>query len=228
MPKIASKRLALSDIPPTDASVDALIEFAHTFDAYRFWGSVERCAEIANAHDHSSIDKIRTCLFFEARSWHFCGEDPDDEALEYWRSLVAAIRHQIQRSDSESIAWFIGAIRRLSSDERVPDRTPGYNKYNTQRDHWLGWLDPTAGTGTYPRKTSKDRDARDVYNRIVEPRMLLWLISAAGVRPELLQAARQAAEGAPSLAGKSAAIRRHVPWPVVADALLKAPGSNVA
>jgi hypothetical protein len=120
---------------------------------------------------------------------------------------------------SESIEWLASAIGRLPSDDRVPDGAPGYNRYNTQKDHWLGWLDPAAGTGTYPRANGPQRDARDVYNRIVEPKMLLWLMTAAGVRSELAHAAKLAADGATSLAGKSAAIRRHVPWHVVAEAL---------
>lgn len=124
-------------------------------------------------------------------------------------------------NNPESIAWLIRVIQQLPSDQRVPDRTPGYNNYNTQKDHWLGWLDPTAGTGTYPRKTGKDRDARYVYNHIVEPKMLLWLISAAGVRPDLLAAAEQSARGEPTLAGKAKAIRRRVPWSIVATALLQ-------
>lgn len=125
------------------------------------------------------------------------------------------------RSDSRSVDWLIQAIRRLPPDKRVPDRTPGYNNYNTQKEHWLGWLDPTAGTGSYPRRARSDRDARYVYNHIVEPKMLLWLVSAAGVSPELLDSAERAAKTASTLAGKSAAIRRHVPWSEVAAALSK-------
>ena len=49
--------------------------------------------------------------------------------------------------------------------------------------------------------------------------MLLWLIAAAGIREDLLIAAEKAAESATSLAGKSAAIRRNVPWPEVFAAL---------
>ncbi len=119
----------------------------------------------------------------------------------------------------DSMEWFIQAIRGLPSDEPVADRQPGYNNYRTQKDHWLGWLDPDSNTGTYPRRSAPERDARYVYNRIVEPQMLLWLISASGVRQELVHAAARAAEEAASLAGKSAAIRRHVPWQVVAAAL---------
>jgi hypothetical protein len=123
------------------------------------------------------------------------------------------------RVEPESIEWLIQAIRRLPSDEPVPARTPGYNKYTTQKDHWLGWLDPNAGTGTYPRRAGRDRDARYVYNHIVEPKMLLWLIAVSGVGPELLHSAKEAAKRAPTLQGKSAAIRKCVPWSIVADAL---------
>ena len=119
-----------------------------------------------------------------------------------------------------SIAWLTQAIRGLPSDEPVAPRQRGYNNYRTQKEHWLGWLDPTSGTGTYPRRSAPDRDARYVYNHVVEPQMLLWLISASGVAPERVQAATRAAAAASSLAGKSAAIRKQVPWPDVAAALL--------
>lgn len=120
----------------------------------------------------------------------------------------------------DSIEWFIQAIRRLPSDEPVANRQPGYNNYRTQKDHWLGWLDPNSGTGTYPRRSAPGRDARYVYNHIIEPKLLFWLISASGIDPELVKAATQAAEAASSLASKSAAIRKQVPWPKVAAALL--------
>ena len=121
--------------------------------------------------------------------------------------------------ESISIARLVEAIRRLPSDARVPDRTPGYNNYNTQKDHWLGWLEPVVGRGSYLRSTGPDRDARFVYNHIGEPKMLLWLISAAGIDKSLIRAAEEASTEAESLAGKCAAIRRHAPWPDVVKAL---------
>ena len=120
---------------------------------------------------------------------------------------------------SRSVDWLLQAIRRLPADKPVPAGTPGYNKYSTQRDHWLGWLDPTSKTGTYPRKAGSGRDAQYVYNNIVEPKMLLWLISAAGVKASDVGAAERAAKGATSLPAQSAAIRKHVPWSAVAAAL---------
>jgi hypothetical protein len=121
--------------------------------------------------------------------------------------------------ESNSIGRLVEAIRSLPSDAPVPDRTPGYNNYNTQKDHWLGWLDPTLGRGSYLRSASSERDARSVYNHIGEPKMLLWLISATRIDKTLVKAAEEASWEAESLAGKCAAIRRHVPWSVVEKAL---------
>lgn len=123
-----------------------------------------------------------------------------------------------------SIEWFADAIRRLPDDKEVPEGQCGYNKYTRQKDHWLGWLDPKSGTGTYPRSNAPGRDACDVYNRIVEPMMLLWLISAAGVEGKLVWEAVAAVlntDKASSLQSKSKAIRSNVPWSVVASALSK-------
>lgn len=118
-----------------------------------------------------------------------------------------------------NIEWFIQAIRALPSDEPVAPGTPGYNRYTTQKAHWLGWLDPSAGTGTYPRSAAPGRDAKYVYNHIVEPKLLLWLISAAGVDAELVQVARERASAAVKMPSKAAAIRRVVPWAVLSEHL---------
>ena len=123
------------------------------------------------------------------------------------------------RTSTESIDWLAKAIALLPSGESVPLGTPGYNTYTTQKAHWLGWLNPSAGTGTYPRASKPNRDARDVYNRIVEPNLLLWLAQAAEVSPTFIAAATTEASGKSKLASKSAAIRRHVPWSVLAAAL---------
>jgi hypothetical protein len=64
-----------------------------------------------------------------------------------------------------------------------------------------------------------NRDARYAYNHIVEPKMLLWLIPAAGVKPALVRAARLAAKGPKTMMAQSAAIRRVVPWDMLAERL---------
>ena len=132
------------------------------------------------------------------------------------------------REKSESIEWLAKAISRLPSDRAVPRGTQGYNTYTTQKDHWLGWLNPAAGTGTYPRASSTRRDARDIYNRIAEPKLLLWLAEAAEVSPHLITAARREADGKEKLNSRAAAIRKHVSWLVVSEALRRKVGTGAA
>jgi len=132
------------------------------------------------------------------------------------------------RSPSESVAWLASAISELPSDDPVPPGTQGYNTYTTQKAHWLGWLNPGVGTGTYPRSGRPERDARDVYNRIVEPKLLLWLARAADVNPELLAAAIADASHKSKLASKSAAIRKNIPWAVLVEALRRRLGDSAA
>ena len=89
--------------------------------------------------------------------------------------------------ESISIAEFRRAIERLPSDQ--PRSQPGV-WYQTQKEHWLGWLREYEGPGAYGRKPNQSRDAKFAYNHVVCPEMLLWLIEAAGVRQELVTGAR--------------------------------------
>jgi hypothetical protein len=61
--------------------------------------------------------------------------------------------------------------------------------------------------------------ARAVYNRIVEPKMLLYLAEAAGVDAATVARAREAAASATSMMQASGRVRRIVPWDVVAPLL---------
>jgi hypothetical protein len=115
-----------------------------------------------------------------------------------------------------SIRQFISAIRRLPADKPVSDPRKWYT---TQKEHWLRWLRDYHRSGAYGRKTGKNRDAQYAYNHIVEPKMLLWLVAAARVNPDLVHAASRASNRAATMPGKSASIRKHVPWSEVAAAL---------
>jgi hypothetical protein len=106
--------------------------------------------------------------------------------------------------------------------KRLPSDAPRIRHgiwYRTQKEHWLGWLSEYDGPGAYGRIVRAGRDARFVYNHIVCPDMLLWLAEAAGVNPQVVEAARNEAIQKVSLQSKSAAIRRHVPWSEIAQAL---------
>lgn len=83
----------------------------------------------------------------------------------------------------------------------------------------MGWLGEYHGPGAYGRKSDAKRDARYAYNHIVEFKMLLWLIEAAGVRNGLVISAQRACKGASSLQQKSGTIRKHIPWDEVEMAL---------
>jgi hypothetical protein len=54
-----------------------------------------------------------------------------------------------KRTASKNTDWSIEAINDLPADATVPKGTQRYNVYRTQKEHWLGWLDPSAGTGIY-------------------------------------------------------------------------------
>lgn len=131
--------------------------------------------------------------------------------------LVPKSNRTCRVGTSMTINQFIRIIRGLRSDEPCIDPSKWYT---TQKEHWLGWLGEYHGPGAYGRQTIVKRDARYAYNHIVESKMLLWLIEAAGVRNGLIISARRACKEASSLQQKSAAIRKHICWDELETALL--------
>lgn len=91
--------------------------------------------------------------------------------------------------------------------------------YDSQKDHWLGWLREYDGPGYYGRETWA-RNAAFVYQHIQCAPMLLWLAEAAGIARPLLQAARDAVlSAAPRNAARCRALREIIPWVEVETAL---------
>ena len=115
-----------------------------------------------------------------------------------------------------SIKQFFFAIYDLPSDK--PKNTPE-KWYKTQKEHWLGWLAEYGGSGAYGRKGGRNQDAEFAYNHIVEYRMLLWIIEAAKVERKLVKQAKTVVDEKKSMASNAAAIRKIVPWKVLATAL---------
>jgi hypothetical protein len=108
------------------------------------------------------------------------------------------------------------AIQRLPADEPVKQAGVWYL---TQKEHWLGWLKDYNTKGAYGRIPGRNRDARYAYNHAVNPGLLEWLVTSAGVDPKLVRAARSAAAREKTMMAQSGAIRRVVPWEVVAERL---------
>ena len=106
--------------------------------------------------------------------------------------------------------------------------------YQTQNEHWLGWLDAYNGPGGYNRKNA-DRSAEFVYNHVVNPQMLVYLAEAINIDRILFdEATKSALSRHGSMSSMSAAIRRIIPWPIVEEALgvslklQKPPTPNIA
>ena len=114
-----------------------------------------------------------------------------------------------------SIDKLAAAIEALPEDEEN-HRTDVW--YRTQKEHWLGWLASYQGPGAYGR-AQFNRDAQFAYNHIVNPYMLLWLVEAAGVDRSLVKSAHEASEIGTTLMQKAGAVRKAVPWGVVARCL---------
>jgi hypothetical protein len=112
---------------------------------------------------------------------------------------------------SYSVEKLIEVIKKLPTDKRVPSGTQGYSRYYTQKAHWLGWLSKKPGAKYY-RHDAPNRGAKFVYNHIMEPKMLLWLISASGVDKKLVTKAKENSENAKTMASSCACIRKVVPW----------------
>lgn len=115
-----------------------------------------------------------------------------------------------------SVAQLLRAIRHLPADEPVIDPKKWYH---TQKQHWIGWLGEYHTAGAYGRQVVEKRDARYAYNHIVEPKMLLWLIEAAGLSEATVKKAKKLAGQGKTMMQQSAAIRRLVEWDGVAGYL---------
>jgi hypothetical protein len=98
MEPIKNEQLTLENVPPPDANWSDILEFALAFDGYEFWGSFERCAEVAAARAHGTLTGLRTCLFFEQRVWRNGDESPPSKrTVLYWQSIMRKIRATVSK-----------------------------------------------------------------------------------------------------------------------------------
>ncbi len=125
---------------------------------------------------------------------------------------LAELEEQTEASGIDALRQ---AIQRLPSDP--PCRVPGI-WYETQKQHWLGWLDNYHSPGGYGRIV-RPRNAKWVYNHVVDPYMLFWLVETSGVHRDLVESARRALSTEGTFSKRSGAIRKVVSWADVARAL---------
>ena len=108
MDKIPNSQLLDGDLPSPRAAWKNIVPFAQSFNGYEYWGSVEKCRQVAKqgvalhkAHQelNQSLTDLRTCLFFEARRWKHLEKAPTRAGLEYVRALLGAIRVRVHAKE---------------------------------------------------------------------------------------------------------------------------------
>lgn len=127
-----------------------------------------------------------------------------------------ASKYDEYMTESLEIAELLIAISRMPEDRRVRSSKTWYE---SQKEHWVGWLFHYNSPGAYGRKVTKGRDAKYVYNHIVCPGLLLYLVKGSGVDERAIKAAKKAAALEKTDMAKAGAIRRHIPWIAVLEAL---------
>ena len=98
--EVGNAELTPSDIPSFKETWARIESFALTFDGFKHWGSVEKCAEVAQAKRPGSLTELRTCLFYEARRWKLAKKPPDVPSMKYVRALVYAIREKVDSGET--------------------------------------------------------------------------------------------------------------------------------
>lgn len=108
---IAHEDLAPADLPHPRAPFDEVVRFAHTFDGYAALG-MELCGEMANRGLSQwtrsgevpgwlagDLERLRACLYFEARRWIVLEREPDTRSLMYVHDLVRAVEDRLLERD---------------------------------------------------------------------------------------------------------------------------------
>jgi len=93
--EVGNSELTPADIPSFKEPWARIEPFALSFDGFKHWGSVEKCAAVAQARRPGSLTELRTCLFYEARKCQMNGRPPDAKAMRFIRALVYAIREKV-------------------------------------------------------------------------------------------------------------------------------------
>ncbi|HEX7620475.1 MAG TPA: hypothetical protein VF359_04685 [Anaerolineales bacterium] len=108
MNTIPNSQLIEEDLPSRRAAWMKILPFAQSFNGYEYWGSVQKCREVAkegvalhkgNKDLSQSLSELRTCLFFEARRWKHLEKKPTKSGLEYVHALVEAIRMRVRTKE---------------------------------------------------------------------------------------------------------------------------------
>jgi hypothetical protein len=105
----------------------------------------------------------------------------------------------------------LNAIRKLPPTKSLRGKS--------HKEMWLHWLtkygDPAYG------RVNPNRSAEYIYNAVHLPAWIIWLAAASGTSPQLLRKATGAINPTQSRQTQGAAVRRVLPWSLVAKQLAK-------
>lgn len=100
---VPHESLGRDDLPGPRAPFEEVVHLAYTFDGYERFG-MRLCGEMANRALNAfqrtaelpgwltgDLDRLRGCLYFEARRWILLEREPDTRSLIYVHRLIAAI-----------------------------------------------------------------------------------------------------------------------------------------
>lgn len=103
--------LTLDHLPHPREPFDEVVRFAYTFDGYAALG-MEMCGAMANrgraqweelgavpAWLADDLERLRACIFFEARRWIVLAREPDTRSLMYVHDLVRAVEDRLLERD---------------------------------------------------------------------------------------------------------------------------------
>lgn len=119
--------------------------------------------------------------------------------------------------ESTEIVELLIAIARLPEEKR----TRSGKWYESQKEHWIGWLYHYNSAGAYNRKVTSGRNAKFVYNHVVCPGLLTYLANASGVNRNLVSEARKIESSGGTEMQRAGKIRKIIPWNVVYQSLVK-------
>jgi HNH endonuclease len=87
-----------------------------------------------------------------------------------------------------------------------------------RRSHKTGWLNWLANYED-PSRATPDRSAEFIYNALNMPEWIVWLAAASGAAPQLVRTAASAIDRQQFRQTQAAAVRRILPWSLIAKQL---------
>lgn len=88
-----------------------------------------------------------------------------------------------------------------------------------QKEHWLDWLNDYNNNGAYGRTPGQNRDAKWAYNHVVCPELILYLIKAINIDPQLISAADSIYAEDTTMMHKVGEIRKLIPWTLIYETM---------